>query len=81
MTALANFGEKLKGQSDQTGNVLNLSKHKFSKTTYSFLNKNHNFVPTQANYSIKSFNQNIENVFQRIKLTAHFGTNNSYKLH
>ena len=56
------------------------SKHKFSKARYSLLYKNLNFLPTETNSSIKNFNQDIENFYLRIKLTAHFGTNISNEI-
>ena len=69
-----------KFQSDPIGNVMNLSKYKFSKATYRLLNKNLNFVPTQKKYNRNEFENDIENFYRRIKLTAHFGTHKTKQI-
>ena len=45
--------KSLRHQSDSNGNIINLTKHSFTKTEYKLLNKNLNFIP-----SPKVFNKN-----------------------
>ena len=71
MTAKEKNWKSAESESYPAGNVVNLSKNKFSRATSSLLNKNLKFVPTQTNYSIKSFDQVIAKSYRRTKLIAH----------
>ena len=58
----------LRYKSDQSANVVNLSKHQFSFNRYKLLNRNLNFIATS-----KRYNKNqLQNFVWLIKLRAHF---------
>lgn len=54
---------------------MNLSNHKFSIPQYKLLNKNLNFCPTPGNYNQTTLQNDINNFTRKIKLKAHFATN------
>ena len=57
---------------EPSGNVINLSKHSFTKTQYDLLNKNLNFCPTPGYYNKKCLKKDVENFNRKIKLKAFF---------
>ena len=58
----------LRYKSDQSANVVNLSKYQFSFNRYKLLNRNLNFIATS-----KRYNKNqLQNFVWLIKLRAHF---------
>ena len=59
-------------QSDPRGQVINLSKNRFTKETFKLLNKNLNSVTTQTNFNKTTLNKEMEDFYRRIKLKAHF---------
>ena len=63
---------KCRYRTDQWRNVVDLSKHSFSFDTYTFLHKNLNLIPTSKSCNKNQLSLDLQNVFQLIKLTAHF---------
>ena len=59
-------------QFGSAGQVINLSKKRFAKETFKLLHKNLNFVLTQTNFNKTKLNKELEEIFRRIKLKAHF---------
>ena len=58
-------------QSDPAGNVINLSNKYFTKDVYKILNKNLSFVPTIKKFNKKLLDEQINDLYRRIKLKAH----------
>ena len=74
-----NFGKlqktiekSLRHQSDPNGNIINLTKHLFTKTECKLLNKNLNFIPTPKVYNKRELDKDSNEFFRRIKLKAYF---------
>ena len=59
-------------QSDPAGQVIYLSKNRFTKETFKLLNKNLNSVTTQTNFNKTTLNKEMKDFYRRIKLKAHF---------
>ena len=55
MKTLANLRKtiekSIRHQSDPNGNIINLTKHSFTKAEYKLLSKNLNFIPTPEVYN------------------------------
>ena len=64
--------KSLRHQSDSNGNIINLTKHSFTKTEYKLLNKNLNFIPTPKVYNKNERDADLNDFFRRIKLKAYF---------
>ena len=62
-------------QSDPAGNVINLSNKYFTKDVYKILNKNLSFVPTIKKFNKKLLDEEINDLYRRIKLKAHIRDN------
>ena len=82
MTTLTAFASRLEQQNESSpqtpsGNVVNLSKHKFTIPQFKLLNKNLIFCPTPGNYDQIIFKADIKKFTRKIKLKAHFGTTDS----
>ena len=69
------FKRTIKHHADPFGNVINLSKHKFSIPEYKLLGKKLNFCSTAGKYNKKILTKETNEFFRRIKLRAHFGNN------
>ena len=60
-------------RSDPNGNIINLSKHSFTKEgQYDLLNRNLNFCPTPAQYNKSTLKKDLESFNRKIKLKAFF---------
>ena len=57
---------------DPDGNVINLSKHSFTKIQFKVLHKNLNFCPTPGYYNKKEVKTDIKNFERKIKLKSFF---------
>ena len=64
---------------DPDGNVINLSKHSFTKKQFKLLNKNLNFCPMPGYYNKKEIKTDIENFERKIKLKSFFELKNQNK--
>ena len=65
--------EKLiRRQSDPNGNLINLTKHSFTKAEYKLLNKNLNFILTPKVYNKNELDAGLNDFFRCIKFKAHF---------
>ena len=53
-------------------NIINLTKHSFTKTEYKLLNKNLNFISTPKLYNKNELDADLNDFFRRIKLKAYF---------
>ena len=62
----------IRHQSDPNGNIINLTKHSFTKAEYKLLNKNLNFIPTPKVYNKNELDADLNDFFRRIKLKAYF---------
>ena len=65
------FKRTIKHHADPFGNVINLSKHKFSIPEYKLLGKNLNFCPMAGKYNKKTLTKETNEFLRR----AHFGNN------
>ena len=64
--------KSIRHQSDPNGNIINLTKHSFTKAEYKLLNKNLNFIPTPKVYNKNELDADLNDFFRRIKLKAYF---------
>ena len=65
-------------QFDPTGNVINLSKKRFTKETFQLLNKNLNFLPTPSIFNKNQLNKELDDFVRLINLKAYLKDNNMY---
>ena len=72
MKTLATFEKLIRHQSDPDGNIINLTKHSFTKAEYKLLNKNLNFIPNPKVYNKNELDTDLNDFFRRIKLKAYF---------
>ena len=72
LTAFASRLGQQKFTTDPSGNVVNLSKHSFTKPQYELLNKNLNFCPKPSKFNIQTFKEDIKKFKRKIKLKAFF---------
>ena len=63
--------KSIRHQSDQNGNIINLTKLSFKKADYKLLNKNLNFIPTPKVYNKNGANADLIDSFRRIKLNEY----------
>ena len=66
-------------RSDPNGNIINLSKHSFTKGQYDLLNKNLNFCPTPEYYKKNILKKDLESFNGKIKLKVFFRNKNVQK--
>ena len=71
---------KLLRKHDRRGTVVNLSSKVFSKAAFELLNKNLNFCPVPGEYNRLNLNTDLQRVFRRIKLRAHFDKPDPYHI-
>ena len=64
--------DNFKGSAFPDGNVINLSKHSFTKIQFKVLHKNLNFCPTPGYYNKKEVKTDIKNFERKIKLKSFF---------
>ena len=64
---------------DPDGNVINLSKHPFTKKQFSILNKILNFCPMPGNHNKKEIKTDIRNFETKIELKSFFWLENQDK--
>ena len=86
IAALRNYWEKLEKatqlQLDPAGNQKNASQYNFLYkqiiiSRCKLLDKNLKFVETQMKYNEKTLNEDIDNFYQKTKLSTHFEPNDS----
>ena len=65
---------------DPDRNVINFSKHSFTKKQFKVLNKNQNFCPAPAYYNKKEIKADIKKFERKIKLKTFFELKNPNKL-
>ena len=58
--------KSIKYQSDPNGNIINLTKHSFTKTEYKLLNKNLNFIPTPKAHNKNELDADLNDFLRRI---------------
>ena len=66
-------------RSDPNRNIINLSKHLFTKGQYDLLNKNLNFCPTPGHYNKRILKKGLESFNRKIKLKSFFCSRNGQK--
>ena len=66
-------------RSDPNGNIINLSKHSFTKGQYDLLNKNLNFYPIPGHYNKSILKKDLKSFNRKIKLKAFFCNKNVQK--
>ena len=64
--------KSLRHQSDSNGNIINLTKHSFTKTEYKLLNKNLNFIPSPKVFNKNKLDADLNDFFRNMKLKTYF---------
>ena len=64
--------KSIRHQSDPNGNIINLTKHSFTKVEYKLLSKNLNFISTPKVYKKNELEADLTDFFRGMKLKAYF---------
>ena len=75
----ASISRSIQHKSDPSRNIINLSKHSFTKGQYDLLDKNLNFCPTPGRYNKAILKKDLESFNRKIKLKAFFHNKSKHK--